>query len=137
MPLMLAMTARLSNAGWLLFATKVHQYQGERELLACISGRTRRLVCISGGADSNEALRQSVRERLADGRLFVAHGVSTLRRGTGRPCNVCGKAITETQEHEVEGRGGTYALTHPDCYHLWREESRRIQPPSPPSRPTQ
>jgi hypothetical protein len=52
-------------------------------------------------------------------------------RNGGRPCNVCGKAIASiTQEHEVEGAEDTYALAHPDCYRIWREESRRLKGPS-------
>jgi ribosomal protein L24E len=112
------------NVGWLLFVLRAN--------------RRRESLRIAGGRDlhDDEPLRQSIRERLADGRLPIASGVSTVRQGTGRPCNVCGKAITPgTPEHEVEGRGDTYALAHPDCYKLWREESRkRSQPPNPPAR---
>jgi hypothetical protein len=103
------------NVAWLLFVLRAQ--------------RRRQRLRICSGSDAEEDFRQRVRERLADGRLFLAGGVSTLRRGSGRPCNVCGKAITDTQEHEVEGRGDTYALAHPDCYRIWREESRRMQPP--------
>lgn len=43
----------------------------------------------------------------------------------------CGKAITDTQEHEVEGDGvAPTARAHPDCYRVWREESRRVRPVS-------
>lgn len=78
-----------------------------------------------------EPLRRSVRERLADGRLFLAGGGSTVRRGTGRPCNVCGKAIAKDSiEREVPGGRETYALAHEDCFRIWREESRREQPPA-------
>jgi len=81
----------------------------------------------------DEALRQSIRERLADGRLFWAYGGSTVRRGTGRPCNLCGKAIlNESTEREVQGDKGAYALAHEDCFRIWREESRREpRPPTP------
>jgi hypothetical protein len=104
------------NVGWLLFVLRAE--------------RRRRRLRICGGSDVDEEFRQQVRQRLADGRLFPASGVSTLRRGTGRPCIVCGKAITDTQEHEVEGeRVAPVALAHPDCYRVWREESRRMQPP--------
>jgi len=75
---------------------------------------------------TDDELRQSVRERLADGRLGWASGASTVRRGTGRPCNVCGKAIArESIEREIRGTRDAYALTHEDCYRIWREESRR------------
>jgi hypothetical protein len=103
------------NVGWLFFVLRA-----ERR-------RQRRYIC--GGSDADEEFRQRVRKRLAEGRLFLASGVSTLRRGTGRPCIVCGKAITDTQEHEVEGDGlAPVALAHPDCYRVWREESRRMKP---------
>jgi hypothetical protein len=93
--------------------------------------RRRQRLRISGGSDADAEFRQGVRKRLADGRLFLASGVSTLRRGTGRPCIVCGKAITDTQEHEVEGDGvAPTALADPDCYRVWREESRRVRPVS-------
>lgn len=104
--------------GWLLFVLRAQ--------------RRRQRLRISGGSSADEEFRQRVRERLADGRLFLAGGVSTLRRGSGRPCNACGKAITNTQEHVVEGPGESYALAHPDCYRVWREESRRLRPPPPP-----
>lgn len=60
------------NVGWLLFVLRAN--------------RRRESLRIAGGRDLNddEPLRQSIRERLVDGRLFLAHGVSTLRRGSGR-----------------------------------------------------
>jgi hypothetical protein len=82
---------------------------------------------------TDEELRQSIRERLTDGRLFWASGASTLRRGTGRPCDVCGIAIgKESVERELQGARGRYVLTHEDCYRIWREESRKVQAPPPP-----
>jgi hypothetical protein len=83
---------------------------------------------------SDEELRRSVRERVADGRLFWATGAATVRRGTGRPCDVCGKAIErESIEREIQAPREGYALTHEDCFKIWREESRRVQSPPPPS----
>jgi hypothetical protein len=77
----------------------------------------------------DDELRQSIRERLADGRLFWAYGGSTVRRGTGRPCDVCGTIIhRESTEREVQGDKGTYVLAHEDCFRIWREESRRTPP---------
>jgi hypothetical protein len=82
---------------------------------------------------ADDELRQSIRERLADGRLFWAYGGSTVRRGTGRSCDLCGTAIgRESTEREVQGDKGTYVLAHEDCFRIWREESRRTQsPPTP------
>ena len=83
--------------------------------------------------DGTDELRVSVRERLADGRLPWASGSSTVRQGTGRPCNVCGRAIAKgSLEREVPGERGAYALAHDDCYRIWREELQRVQSPPPP-----
>jgi hypothetical protein len=81
---------------------------------------------IAGGSDlPAETLRRSVRERLADGRLFAAGSLSVARRGTGRPCAVCWSAITrDTVEREIDGPGDSRGLAHEDCYKVWREESR-------------
>lgn len=71
----------------------------------------------------DEELRRQVRAQLANRRLFPATGISSVRRGTGRPCNVCGRAIeSPTLEREVEGPG-VIGLAHPSCYAIWREES--------------
>lgn len=123
-----------SNVGWLLF------------LLRAL--RRREGLRIAGGSEgppgfADDSLRIRVRERLMDGRLFLAGGVSLVRRGTGRPCNVCGRPIPNHEtEHQVdhdpgEGRPVTFGLAHVGCYRLWREESRRLlPPPSPEDRPT-
>jgi hypothetical protein len=130
------MNSNESNAGWLMFAIRVGQYQWERDLLTGVIESTGGLVRIAGGADPGGAdpadpadpdddLRRSVRERLADGRLFRASGMSVARRGTARDCIVCGRAIDKsTVEREVEERG-IVAIAHDDCYRIWREESRR------------
>jgi hypothetical protein len=56
--------------------------------------------------------------------------VVSRRCGVAPAGPACGKAITDTQEHEVEGEGVTpVALAHPDCYRVWREESRRMKMP--------
>lgn len=44
--------------------------------------------------DSDEQLRASVRERIADDRLLWGYRASAARQGSGRPCDVSGKAIT-------------------------------------------
>ena len=84
-----------------------------------------RFACISGGADLDQELRLLIRKRLADGRLFRVGGVSVERRGTGRPCVVCGQIIELPKpEREVE-ENGYRAVVHDDCYRLWRDECRR------------
>ena len=71
----------------------------------------------------DDTLRRLVRARLAKRELFAAMGISSVRRGTGRPCTVCEHPIeSPTLEREVEGPG-VVAVAHPDCYKLWREES--------------
>ena len=112
------------NVGWLLFVLRARSPR---------RGRARRPACrlIAGGSDPPaEALRQDVRERLGDGRLFAAGSLSVARRGTGRPCDVCGRVIAkDTVEREVEGPGDTRGLAHEDCYKIWRDESRRLGEP--------
>lgn len=77
------------NAGWLLFIVRARRHQLERHRLShARHAHGRPSHHISGGSYPNEALRQRVRERLADGRLLRASGVSVFRRGSGRPCNV-------------------------------------------------
>ena len=55
--------------------------------------------------------------------LFAATGISSVRRGTGRPCIVCEHPIeSPTLEREVEGPG-VVGVAHPDSYKIWPEES--------------
>jgi hypothetical protein len=76
----------------------------------------------------DEPLRRQVRAQLAARQLFLADGVSSVRRGTGRPCTVCAHPIdSPTLEREVEGPG-VVARAHPACYVIWREESMARQP---------
>jgi hypothetical protein len=57
---------------------------------------------------------------------FAWGTLSIARRGSGRPCNVCGSTIAkESNELQVDQSAGSYAFVHEDCYRLWREESRR------------
>jgi hypothetical protein len=80
---------------------------------------------------AGDALRLSVHERLADGRLFLAGGRLVVLQGTGRPCTVCGGAITkDSTEWNEKGSGDRSALAHTECYKLWWEESRRLPRPS-------
>ena len=65
---------------------------------------------------SAHEVRKNLRARLADGRLFPTVGVSTVRHGTGRPCNVCGRSIDPAMERQVQN-SGTFALAHEGaCY---------------------
>jgi hypothetical protein len=74
-------------------------------------------------ARSDDQLRRLVRVRLFERWLFPASSIATIRRGTGRRCNVCGRSIdSPTMEAEVEGPG-VFSLAHAACYKVWREES--------------
>ena len=78
---------------------------------------------------SDDDLRRHIRARLSERLLFSAIGISTVRRGTGRPCSVCGRSIdSPTLEREVEGPG-VFGLAHPVCYKIWREESALLRHP--------
>jgi hypothetical protein len=115
--------AAQSNAGWLAFAIKVQDYQHTREQTGALAGG-HRPVAISGGADADDELRRSVRERLADGRLMRASNISLARRGSGRACVICSRTIEHSEgEREVEAREER-AVAHDRCWLLWREESR-------------
>jgi hypothetical protein len=124
------MTQSECNVGWLIFVLRARRRQQLRQWRTRLR-RLPHLRLIAGGRDlPDEALRQRIRERLADGSLFPASGMSVARRGTGRACLVCGKPITrDTVEREVEGPGGAPALADEDCYRFWREESRHEPPP--------
>lgn len=75
----------------------------------------------------DDTLRRQIRARLVKRALFAAMGISSVLRGTGRPCIVCERPIeSPTLEREVEGPG-VVAVAHPDCYKLWREESMARQ----------
>jgi hypothetical protein len=115
------------NIEWLLFVLRAERQQHPRERSHRSPPRGRSPRHIAGGSDlPTEASRREIRERLADGRLFPAGSMSVARRGTGRPCVVCGKAITrDTVEREVESPDVVPGLAHEDCYKIWREESRR------------
>ncbi|SRR6266700_2718497 len=79
----------------------------------------------------DEALRRQIRVRLSKHELFAAMGISSIRRGTGRPCIVCEHSIdSPTLEREVEGTG-VFGLAHLDCYTFWREESAALRQPPP------
>jgi hypothetical protein len=75
-------------------------------------------------APSDDQLRRQVRLRLSEHWLFSASGISTVRPGTGRSCNVCGRSIdSPTAEREVKGPGVFFGLAHTNCYTIWRRES--------------
>lgn len=76
-------------------------------------------------------LRQQVRARLSKRDLFAATGISSIHRGTGRPCIVCDLPIdSPTLEREVDGPG-VVGRAHPACYAIWREESAALRQPPP------
>ena len=123
-----------SNVGWLIFILRAMRRREHFRLPGGSEG--------PAGGLTDDSLQTRVRERLEDGRLFLAGGASLVRRGTTRPCDVCGQAIPKHEiEHEVEqapskGRPSAFALAHADCFRLWREESRKLRPPGPWDRAT-
>ncbi len=81
--------------------------------------------------ERREELRTLLRTQLSTRALFPATGISSIRRGTGRPCHVCNHPIdSPTLEREVEGPGVVVAA-HPACYAIWREESAALRQPPP------
>ena len=114
MPLVTAiMEPMTTNAGGAL----VH---GEgAPLPACSRARrSRRLVCISAGVDPDQQFRQSIRERLADGRLFKRAGVTSFgslraeripKRDCANRCEfdfqMAGSSVQMVSPSHVEGRG--------------------------------
>jgi len=68
------------------------------------------------------ALRQTVRERLANGWLFPAPHKVWVGKGTRQICIVCGTAIGPS-EVENEVLGSTTVWSHLPCDSIWREES--------------
>jgi len=81
-------------------------------------------------SDDPRAVRQRVRAALAAGLLPLARLTSTVRRGTGRPCLVCGRGIEATeveQEVQLDDQQRTRAVfVHEPCYRLWRVETTAI-----------
>ena len=76
------MTQSECNVGWLIFVLRARRRQQVRQWRGRLK-RLPRLRLIAGGRDlPDEALRQRIRERLAEGSLFPASGMSVARRGT-------------------------------------------------------
>jgi hypothetical protein len=71
---------------------------------------------------SPEQLSQQIRVRLAQERLPGADGVYKTRRGAGRPCIICRRAIEADVAFEVAVPGAVLTA-HEACYMLWREQS--------------
>jgi hypothetical protein len=107
----------------LTFAIKVQGYQRAREVAGALEGG-HRPIAISGGADADDELRRSVRERLANGLLMRASSVSVARRGSSQPCVICSRTIQYTEVEREVGEREEWAVAHDRCYLLWREESR-------------
>lgn len=84
-----------SNVGWLIFILRAMRRREHFRLPGGSEG--------PAGGLTDDSLQTRVRERLEDGRLFLAGGASLVRRGTTRPCDVCGQAIPKHEiKHEVE-----------------------------------
>ena len=85
---------------------------------------------------TDEELRVSVRERLADGRLPWASGSSTVRQGTGAPATCAGglsrreASSARCRENEVPTPWRMDTVTGSDVKN-YRESNRHRHPPSP------
>jgi len=77
-------------------------------------------MSISG--PSEEDRRSIVRERLANGTLFLVPRKIWTSYGTGHPCIVCNRIIS-SNETENEILGPTMVWAHSACYSIWRQES--------------
>jgi hypothetical protein len=95
-----------------------------RRLLAHSRRLLNRAWRIAGGSDDD--LRLTIRERLANAALFPAPRRLWAGPGTGRTCVVCGTNITAPEiEHEIV-LGQATIWAHLPCYTIWREESERL-----------
>src|ERR1700730_1400906 len=72
------------NVGWLIFVLRARRRQQVRRWRGPREPFPRPWLIPRGRDLPDEALRQRIRERLADGSLFPASGMSVARRGTGR-----------------------------------------------------
>ena len=122
----------ISGNDSLLHSTR-HRIAASRRLLNRAFG-----LSGGGGAPEDPVLRERIRARLLTGELFWASGDSHVRRGTGRPCAVCGQGIArEGIERQVTGpRDTRSAIAHEECWLLWREVCREspVAPRRSPSR---
>ncbi len=79
----------------------------------------------TGPEPSDAALRVSVRQRMAHGRLpVVAPGQVAAGYGSGQLCAVCDRPITSRQaEYEVEdSQTGGRLRFHAECHGVWQFE---------------
>jgi hypothetical protein len=82
------------------------------------------------GDDDPTALRQRVRAALGAGLLPLGRLTSVVRRGSGGPCLVCGRAIEPNElEYEVQlddQRRLRAVFVHEPCYRVWRVETTAL-----------
>ncbi len=93
-------------------------------------GRSRRQLnpwyALAGGSDVElpDALRQSIRARLASGALFPVGSRVIAGNGSGNLCVVCRNRVDHYEiEYEIPLGEGVAVVTHLRCYVMWREES--------------
>ena len=76
--------------------------------------------------DEHQALRKSIRERLATGALFPAGLKVIARSSRGHDCVVCRTPIVPAdREYEVSLGENVAVVSHLLCWVLWRDESNR------------
>lgn len=80
----------------------------------------------TGAADEEtpDALRQSIRARLASRALFRVGARVIAGNGSGNLCAVCRNRVDHCEiEYEISLGGGVAVVTHLRCYVVWRDES--------------
>jgi len=83
---------------------------------------------LAGASDEElpDALRQSIRARLASGALFPVGSRVIAGNGSGNLCVVCRNRVDQYEiEYEIPLGEGVAVVTHIRCYVAWRNESVR------------
>jgi len=76
--------------------------------------------------EEHQALRRSIRERLATGTLFPAGLKLIARSGRGDDCTVCGNPIAAADvAYEIPLVEQVVVVSHLLCWVLWRDETNR------------
>jgi hypothetical protein len=122
--------ARRSASGQ-LFSRESNVLLGAGDLAASVERIVRQAAAeLSGRTPSKLGLRDTIRQRIENGRLPVnAPREVNAGHGWGQLCAACDRQITSAEMlYEFEDRRtGKRLRFHMDCYNLWREAIRPHQ----------